>query len=154
MADLAGVDVHTIPLKVAEAAKKELDGKWRSRLSEKYSVSLAAGVDPKDVRLETLWDIAPAERKFLEKLNAKAPSTGEELVQMANDAGVKDFFPGLSESDRAHIAKDGKIPKHETWRSRVRSGELAIDTLLNLAGLASFTADQKELDDRIRRFIR
>jgi transaldolase len=153
VADLAGVDVHTIPLKAAEAAKKELDGKWRSRLGEKYSVSLAPGVDPKDVRWETLWEISPAERKFLEKLNAKAPSTAEELVQTATDAGVKDFFPRLSESDQARIAKDGKIPKHDAWRDRVRSGELAIDTLLNLAGLASFTADQKELDDRIRRLI-
>ena len=36
------------------------------------------------------------------------------------------------------------------WAARIRAGELAIDTLLNLAGLAAFAADQKALDDRVR----
>ena len=33
------------------------------------------------------------------------------------------------------------------------SGELAIDTLLNLAALGSFTADQAQLDERIRKYM-
>jgi transaldolase len=153
VADLAGVDVFTMPPKVAEAARKELDGKWRSRLGEDYEPVLGAGVDPKDVRWETCWAIGEPEKKLLEKLDASPPKTGEELVRVAEDAGARDLFPRLSKDDRERIAKDGKVPKHEAWRSRVRSGELAMDTLLNLAGLASFAADQKALDDRIRRLI-
>jgi transaldolase len=114
---------------------------------------LGAGVDPKDVRWETCWAIGEPEKKLLEKLDASPPKTGEELVRVAEDAGARDLFPRLSKDDRERIAKDGKVPKHEAWRSRVRSGELAMDTLLNLAGLASFAADQKALDDRIRRLI-
>ena len=49
------------------------------------------------------------------------------------------------------IRVDGKIPKHSAWSGRIAEGDQAIDTLLNLAGLASFTQDQAALDDRIRR---
>jgi transaldolase len=59
----------------------------------------------------------------------------------------------ISDTDLKHISEDGKIPKHERWAKRIANGELAIDTLLNLAGLASFTADQAQLDERIERII-
>ena len=36
---------------------------------------------------------------------------------------------------------------------RIVSGELALDTLLTLAGIASFAADQKHLDDRVKGII-
>lgn len=153
VADLAGLDVYTMPLKVAETARKSLDGKWRSRVSDDPEASIASGIDPKDVRWETLWDVSPAERELSESLRLKVPSSGEELVQRAEEGGVRDLFPRLSAEDLAQISSDGKIPKHARWRERVQKGELAIDTLLNLAGLASFTQDQTALDDRIRRLI-
>ena len=43
--DLAGVDVFTIPVKVAEGAKKELDGAWESRTRADYSVDLHSQFD-------------------------------------------------------------------------------------------------------------
>ena len=64
------------------------------------------------------------------------------------------MFPKLSAEDLKFISDDGKIPNHERWAKRIENGELAIDTLLNLAGLASFTNDQKELDARIERIIK
>jgi transaldolase len=153
VSDLAGVDVYTMPLKVAESARKTLDGTWRSRTGEEYAVALGAGVDAKDVRWETLWEVGAAERKLIEKMEAAPPKTGEELVALAEAAGAKDLFPRLSRDDMERIARDGKVPKHESWRAKIRSGDVAIDTLLNLAGLASFSADQAALDDRIRRLI-
>ena len=74
-------------------------------------------------------------------------------MDRAHDLGAGDLFPRLSDEELAQIADDGKIPKHETWGDRIRSGELAIDTLLNLAGLASFESDQQALDDRIEKLI-
>jgi transaldolase len=153
VADLAGVDVYTMPLKVAEAARKELDGLWSSRLSVTYPVALASGVDAQAIRLETLWDITGPVRSLLEKLRSQPPANGDALVQAAHDAGAGDLFPRLDQADLDRIAKDGKIPRHDVWAERIKKGELAIDTLLNLAGLASFTADQQALDDRIRRLI-
>jgi len=59
----------------------------------------------------------------------------------------------MSSSDNERIAAEGKIPVLSSWRERIISGEMAPDTLLTLAGLASFTADQRQLDDRIRGII-
>ncbi len=151
--DLAGVDVFTLPLPVAEKARKELYPRWTSRRNEDYEVKLSAGVDPLDVRWETLWEVTEAERKLAGDLAARPPASAEEMIERSRDTGVKDLFPDLSLSEREKIARDGKIPRHEAWQERIRKGELAVDTLLNLGGLASFAKDQKELDGHIRRLI-
>ena len=43
LADLAGVDVMTIPVATATEARASLKGQWRSRLKEDYAVKLAPG---------------------------------------------------------------------------------------------------------------
>ena len=50
-------------------------------------------------------------------------------------------------------AKDGKIPVYATWKSRLESGAIGLDALMNLSALQSFTTDQAALDDRIRGLI-
>jgi len=87
-------------------------------------------------------------------LGENCPEDGNELIDRVHQAGCGDMFPYLSDADLKHIADDGKIPKHERWAKRIANGELAIDTLLNLAGLASFSGDQAQLDERIGRIIR
>jgi transaldolase len=153
VADLAGLDVYTMPLGVAAAALKELDGKFSSQLDVVHDVTLGDTVDPARVRMETLWDASDGDRKFVDSINENVPTTGAEVVDRAHACGAGDIFPRLSEEDTQHIADDGKIPKHSRWADRVQSGEIAIDTLLQLAGLASFTKDQKALDDRIRGIV-
>jgi transaldolase len=148
--DLAGVDVMTIPLATAADARAKLAGKWESRLGKDYTVSLASGVKAEEVRLSVAWEIGAKEKDLLKSLEAQPPATAAELVSRAHDKGLGELFPRLSTEDAALIASDGKIPKHARWADRIARGELAVDSLLNLAGLASFTADQKELDDRIR----
>ena len=59
------------------------------------------------------------------------------------------MFPHLSSEELAAIASDGKIPVFSRWKDRIKEGSIAPDTLLTLAGLASFTADQNMLDQRI-----
>ncbi len=147
--DIAGVDVYTMPTAVAEGAAK-LPAQWTSRRDEDYAVSFAA--DPAVLRSDVLWAVTPRERAFAAALAMDPPATAFELIARAHAAGCGDIFPRLDEADRARIAADGKIPKHAAWSARVTQGELGIDTLLNLAGLASFTADQAALDARIRRF--
>lgn len=149
--DLAGVDVFTMPPKVAAEGKAKLSGNFRSRLNEFYPVGLnekAEGCFP-----EKLWEVSDNELQLAKSLDKDCPQNGEELVQRAWEAGCGDLFPRLSDSDLQHITEDGKIPKHERWASRIRTGELAFDTLLNLAGLASFASDQAQLDERIKQII-
>jgi transaldolase len=63
------------------------------------------------------------------------------------------MFPSLSKEEKGFIASDGKIPVHARWAKKISEGKIAPDTLLTLAGLASFTADQAMLDQRIRNII-
>jgi transaldolase len=151
--DLAGVDVMTMPLVTAAEARERLDGKWSSKLEENYRVALAPGVDARDSGLSTLWDVTEKEEKLADSLVERIPRSPKELVDRAHELGVGNIFPRLSQQDALFIASDGKIPKHLRWAQRIEAGELAVDALFTSAGLASFTADQKALDDRIRRLI-
>jgi transaldolase len=63
------------------------------------------------------------------------------------------MFPGFSTDDLKQIAADGEIPVFKHWEGRVANGQIAIDTLLNAAGLATFSEDQSALDARIKRLI-
>lgn len=151
--DLAGVDVMTMPVKVCEDAEKGAPVNWESCIEKDYSVEFFSNVNEKDIRASTLWDVTEEEKEFAGKLVKKPPASPMEIVDMSHELGIKDLFPGLSQKDLNQIASDGKIPVHKRWEDRIKRGDLAIDTLINLAGLASFMASQKELDDRVRGLI-
>lgn len=149
---LAGVNVFTMPTKVAAEGREKLSGHFTSKRNEVYPVDLTDGAGK--YFPEKLWEVTDKELKLAKSLCNDCPKDGNELIDRVHYAGCGDMFPYLSDRDLQHISEDGKIPKHERWAKRIESGELAIDTLLNLAGLASFTSDQNELDERIERIIK
>jgi transaldolase len=148
---LAGTDVFTMPPKVAATGRKELSGTFTSRLHENYDVSIfdTAG----DAAVEKFWQVDEKVLKFSERIASRIPASGQELISIAHEEGCGDMFPQLSKEEKKLIASDGKIPVHAHWEAKIREGKIAPDTLLTLAGLASFTADQEELDKRIRGII-
>jgi len=148
---LAGTDVYTMPPKVAAAGRKSLSGLFASRLTTRYDVPLtdeAAGLG-----IEKFWEVPKSVVDLGRQLGRQLPASGDVIVRLAHEAGLADMFPVMSDADRKRIAAEGKIPVLASWRERLLSGELAPDTLLTLAGLASFTADQQQLDDRVRGII-
>jgi transaldolase len=148
---LAGTDVYTMPPKVAAAGKQNLKGNFVSRIHEKYPVSVfdnAAGAG-----VEKFWEVNDKVISLAESFIKKVPLTADELVTRAHDAGCGDMFPFLTQEEEKMIAADGKIPVHANWKKRISEGSIAPDTLLTLAGLASFTADQGMLDKRIKGII-
>lgn len=148
---LAGVDVFTMPPKVAASGRKELSGKFTSRTHENYDVSLFES--GKNAHIEKFWEVDGKILRLAERLSAKLPATGHELVCIAQEEGCGDMFPLLSKEEKGFIASDGKIPVHSRWETKIAEGKIAPDTLLTLAGLASFTADQRMLDQRIKGII-
>lgn len=148
---LAGTDVYTMPPKVAAAGRVNLKGSFTSRIHETYKVSIFDSA--KDSGIEKFWDVDGKVQKLAQSLSSKVPASGEELIRRANDAGCEDMFPVLTADEKKLIAADGKIPVHSNWEKKIMAGKLAPDTLLTLAGLASFTADQGMLDERIRSII-
>jgi transaldolase len=151
--DLTGVDVYTMPLKVAQSAASDLDGTWTSRIDREYDITLSPGIDMEDEGLPVLWDVPQVLKDFARDLDGKVPQTGEELVERAHESGLGDIFPELSSEEESRIATDGKIPVRNNWKKRIEKHDVAVDSLLNLAGLASFAGDQGELDERIRGLI-
>jgi len=148
---LAGTDVFTIPVKVAAEGRSTLSGNFTSRLNENYPLEINSHAT--DCFIEKIWEVSERELLLVRDLSDDLPCCGDTLAEHARKAGCGDMFPILSEEDMQVISKDGKIPRHEYWADRIRSGELAIDTLLNLAGLASFKHDQAQLDQRIESII-
>jgi transaldolase len=148
---LAGADVYTMPPKVAASGRKSLKGKFASRMHENYEVSIFDNA--KDAQIDKFWTVDDKVLNLAERLASKVPVTGAELVSIAHEEGCGDMFPLLSKEEKGFVASDGKIPVYSRWADKIREGKIAPDTLLNLAGLASFTADQKMLDERIRGII-
>lgn len=148
---LAGVDVFTMPPKVAAEGHKKLSGKFTSKTHENYEVNLSGSAS--DAHLEKFWEVDDKVLKLAARLAAKLPSTGVELIHIAHEEGCEDMFPSLSKEEKGFIISDGKIPVHSRWEKKIHDGKIAPDTLLTLAGLASFTSDQEKLDQRIRGII-
>lgn len=148
---LAGTNVYTIPPKVAAAGRKSLPGLFESRLGKRYDVPLNDTAE--GLGIEKFWEVPKSVVELGRSLNTQVPATGDELVRRAHEAGLGDMFPLMSAEEKERVAAEGKIPVLASWRERIVKGELAPDTLLTLAGLASFSADQRQLDDRIRGII-
>ncbi|MDP4223193.1 MAG: transaldolase family protein [Bacteroidota bacterium] len=148
---LAGTDVFTIPPKVAAAGRKSLKGKFSSRTHENYDASIYPSA--KDAKIEKFWEVNDSVLSLADRLAGKVPQSGTELVRIAQDEGCSDMFPVLSREEKKTLMEDGKVPVYSKWAQKIKEGKIAPDTLLNLAGLASFAADQAQLDQRILSII-
>jgi transaldolase len=155
VASLAGVDVLTIPPKVA-AQYAETPGKEvSSQVQKDPPVSLAGGIRLDDFNGTTLWDVPGEFKNCVENLLNKDVDilTPEDLQVHFEDAGFGGFLPRWSDEDLHAVAANGKIPAYERWRDRLSSGHIGMDALINISGLYSFATDQKALDERIKSLI-
>jgi transaldolase len=148
---LAGTDVFTMPPAVAGAGRKSLSGIFTSRTHENYDVSLYSSAE--GANIEKFWEVDDKVLNLSDRLALKLPSTGSELIHIAHEEGCEDMFPILSKDERQFLSGDGKIPIYSRWAQKIKEGKIAPDTLLTLAGLASFTEDQHLLDERIKSII-
>ena len=74
VASLAGMDVFTMPTKVAREARDKLEPPLQSMRDAEYPVSLYAGVDPNAVRLEQLWSVRAEEVQLASALGKRPPN--------------------------------------------------------------------------------
>jgi len=155
--DLAGIDVMTIPPKVASeflsmgiAADQVTD-----KTTMDYSPGLNEDVDAHAIRLDTLWDINDELIgcvDALEKENLDS-FTPDDLVDFFRDHNCGDVMVRWSDSQIATSTAEGKIPRLENWRDALADRSIGLDSLINLAGLNSFATDQKAMDERIRQVL-
>jgi len=153
VADSAGVDVLTIPPKSAKdflyPGYKDED--ITDRTGFDFQPTFANGVDPAAVRFDTLWDVgdevvACVDALENEDMDAMTPAG---LIKFFAAHGCGDLLPVWSAEQIATSAAEGKIPKLDNWRDALAAKAIGLDSLMNLAGLLSFAADQKAMDDRV-----
>ncbi|PWD97544.1 transaldolase family protein [Marinilabilia rubra] len=147
---LCGVDVMTIPAKVVSDAIEHLKGPYQPMTDHDFNIVYEPGVATSEIRMDKLWSVSENEKRVFKALGENLPESAWELVDHLREEGITDIFPHLTPIEELFIADDGKVPRHDRWASIISRGETAIDTLLNLAGMAAFTKDQKELDERIK----
>jgi transaldolase len=156
--DLAGVDVLTMPAKVALGF---LDMDLRpmeivNRSMQTYRPTLAKGVDPESIRLETLWEVGELLAATVDELEKQADldhMSPEELVNFFGVRGCGDFLVPWTDQQRATSAAEGKIPRLDNWRKLLEDKVIGLDSLMNLAGLGSFIKDQEQMDRRVEQVL-
>ena len=151
VAALAGLDVFTMPPKVAADFHDHAPASLPRMTDRDPEVSTAEGVRLPDFNAASLWDVPDSFRRSVDALLARDPDalTPEDLVAHFDSTGFGDLLPRWTGDQLRAIASDGKIPSYERWRQPLAAGRIGLDALMNAAGLMSFVADQKALDDRV-----
>jgi transaldolase len=155
VAALAGLDVYTMPPKVAQDYRRSPVAEITSQVDNDPAVAFAAGVKLEDFNGATLWDVPQPFQKCVDALlkrdlNGISPA---EFQTHFEQAGFGDFLPRWSDADLRTITTDGKIPLYKTWKDKLSAGRVGLDALLNISGLCSFATDQKAFDDRVRSLL-
>jgi transaldolase len=150
---LAGTDVMTMPLKVAEEYHDASEAPVSQRGPRSTDIEL--GLDAKAaerLNIGCLWEVPETLEAAVDTIIASDPDmmSPDDLVASFRSSGVVDFFPEYDDQDLHAFQQDGKIPNLERWQGRLQEGIVSLDSLMNMSGLYSFMADQKDLDDRIR----
>ncbi len=155
--DVAGIDVMTIPCKVArEYLELGLPPeKLKDETGLDYQPGLDARIDPERITLDTLWDL---NNELVECVNALQREkiedfSASDLVGFFKMRGCGDVLVEWSDSQQKTSAAEGKIPRLDNWRKLLADREIALDSLMNLAGWNSFAADQREMDTHVEQVI-
>jgi len=152
VADLAGVDVITMPPRVA---KEFVDsGIEPEDLRDMTGELPDAGVDEAKARslnIHTLWDVADEEIACAEALE-------RERLERFTPVRLRGFFERhkcgsmlvkWTDGQVQVSADEGKIPRLDHWEQALADGEVGLDSLMSLAGWNSFHHDQQALDQRV-----
>ncbi|MAW59802.1 MAG: transaldolase [Planctomycetes bacterium] len=154
VATLAGTDVYTMPIAVAEGflAGSPTAEVLQDRTGEDYQPSWAEGIDPDAEGVHKLWEVDASFKEVCLELAARDYEnlTAAEVLAALDAAGYSDVFPRLTENELATLVAEGKAPKRATWQSQLAQGKYGLDGLFTLAGLHAFAQDQAALDERIR----
>ena len=151
---LAGSDVYTMPIAVAEGflASDPTAADLANVTDADYQPEWADGVDPQAEGLNDLWNITPAFRQAADAISALPIDdlSAEVIVKTLQDAGCGAVFPKLNPAELQRLIAEGKAPIRETWKADFATGRYGLDALFTLGGLHAFAQDQAALDARIR----
>lgn len=150
---LAGVDVLTMPPKVARAYRESPAERIESQVEANTdaTVSMRPGFTTADFNGASLWNLTEPvhcaiANLMAQNVDAMAP---DDLIAHFENERVAEFMPKWTIDEIDTIMADGKIPDFGKWRQRLRAADLGLDALMATSALGAFINDQKALDDRI-----
>ncbi len=155
--DLAGIDVMTVPPKVAgEFLELKINvDEIGDKTAQEYTEGINDGVSRDAIRLDTLWavdDTLVSCVSELEKENLDSFTSGD-LVDFFKEHNCADLLVEWGDSQIETSLQEGKIPNISNWKDALESKEIGLDSLMNLAGLNSFRSDQGATDERIKKLL-
>lgn len=149
---LAGVDVLTMPIKVADEYRGLLDVAPVHFSDRELKVGLS-----EDVRfVNLLWDVPETFVECVEAMMAEEELDEfepEDLAVYFGDNGVAGFLPQWDEEQVSRVREHGKIPSLKAWEDPLVSLGVGLDAVMTLSALYSFRQDQAALDKRIHSLI-
>jgi len=152
--DLAGIDVMTMPPRVAGEllAMDITPEQLADHTSEQYRPGLNRHVDAEAIRLDTLWEVDRVLISCVEALDKEELDTftPDDLIDFFAEHECSDVLVRWTDSQVRTSRAEGKIPGLENWRDALADKSIGLDSLMNLAGLNSFVTDQQAMDDRVR----
>jgi transaldolase len=154
VSNLAGIDVMTMPPKVAGefVAAEPSSESIVDQTNNVFDPEIDPNVDRTALRLDTLWNVILQLINCIENLEKENLDefTPDDLIDFFGQYRCGDVLVRWTQSQIETSAREGKIPRLENWTEALESKEIGLDSLMNLAGLNSFASDQKQMDNRIR----
>lgn len=152
--DLVGIDIMTITPKAAEEflSMKLEPQKIADETGMNYKPGLYSNVDPASIMLDTLWDVDEKLVKCVDALEKEDLDsfTPTDLIDFFRKHRCGDIIVHWNNAQIAASSREGKIPQLHHWEETLENKTIGLDSVMNLAGLNSFTADQKAMDQRIK----
>jgi transaldolase len=152
---LAGLDVFTMPPKVAADFNNNPGENVSYAINNDPSINLSEGISFEDFNATTLWDVPEEFKACVDELLKKDIDglTPGDIQSHFDDAGFGDLFPRWTNEDMQTITNDGKIPVYDKWKDRLSTGQIGLDAIMNISAFYSFAKDQKALDERIKSLL-
>jgi transaldolase len=152
--NLAGIDVITAPPEVARELRDKKDElpPLENQLGQNRAPGVNDDIDPEEIGLDTLWFINEEVVRCVDALGEEDLDgfDPESLLSFFEAQGCSDFLVRWSDTEIATNAREGKIPKLRNWADSLANRIIGLDSLMNLAGLNTFIADQKRMDDHVQ----
>jgi hypothetical protein len=121
------------------------------RTEEAYEPTIEPGPDAETAGVDALWYVSSDLVNCVEALEKQDLDafTPDDVAAHFQAHGCGDALPRWTEEQVATSAEQGKIPNLDNWREPLGAHTIALDSLMNLAGLNAFIADQAAMDRRV-----
>jgi len=151
--NLVGIDVMTIPPGVAdEFIGLDIPAEFvADRTGTDYEPGVANASDIQRYGIDMFWEVPDRLIQCVDKLEKEELEayTPDNIIDFFHANNCGDMMVRWTEKQIKTSMDEGKIPHLDKWKDALLKKEIGTDSLMNLAGMCSFSADQRAMDNRV-----